>query len=174
MAKVHDKRPSCNLLSSSISQSEDDWYPYYHVAMLFMHEGLRRDLSRVKKAADNYNPVDNPWSASYMQEFLLEYLLPVVELHDLNEDEVIWPYYASLGVIIPDLDGLGNQHDITRTAADNIRAITNFDSVEGTITIKTAVNTLYDHLFRHYAQEEEYLPELIAQNGEVLIYILYI
>lgn len=165
MAKIHDKR-HCNLLSSSIHQSEDDWYPYYHVAMLFMHEGLRRDLSRAKKAVDNFNP-EKSWQVDYLSEFLVQYLLPVIELHDLNEDEMIWPYYASLGVIIPDFDGLGNQHNITRTSADNIRATTNLASEEGARNIKALVNTLHDNLFRHYAQEEAFLPQLIADNGEV-------
>jgi len=165
MAKVYTDYP-CNLLSMSINRSEDDWYPYHEVALLFMHEALRRDLYRAKKAIENFDPVERLWEAQYLQDFFILYLLPVIELHDLNEDEIFWPYYTNLNIIIPDLERLGDQHNTTRNAADCIRAISAFDTAEAAVKIKNIFELLYNHLIQHYQLEEELLPAVIAENGE--------
>lgn len=101
--EVSDKLP-LELTSTVVHPTSDGSYPFHVIGFLIPHEMLRRELTRVELILqhglkDTYH---HPWKVIALKEWVFDFFLPLLSTHHYVEDNIIFPFYLSLNVIVPE------------------------------------------------------------------------
>jgi hypothetical protein len=164
--------------SKAIPASADGYYSYDQLSFLFPHEPIRYEMNRAKNAIEKMNLEQHPWKGYYLNVWLREFLIPVIEDHHESEEKIFDPSYEVLGVAIP--ERIKNGHKSLTAAITQLKttlaeltgildsgiedhkeeARSKFDS------LKNSYNDFYNLTVDHLADEEAFWPEVIRKHGE--------
>ena len=75
---------------------------YAEEAFLIPHEAIRCEMLTFTRLLPYLNFDVHPWKAHYVREWLVKFFIPAVHEHHDLEEHLVFPYYAKLGVVIPD------------------------------------------------------------------------
>jgi hypothetical protein len=179
-----NKETSIRLLSTAIAQNNKGFYPFNVIGFLMPHEMVRRELKRGQVAIQDLEYHLKTWKVKVFKEWIVDFLLPMIQTHHYIEDNIIFPFYLSLGCIPPD-DGTSDDHVTLLGRVNRVKiAVEKLvkyveephidqhteekkrirDQVE---TLKQEYEDMVKHIQEHFDEEEQVWPSLISRCGEV-------
>ena len=177
--------PKLALTSKAITLQADGLYSFDRLGFLVPHEALRREFQRGRKALDAMNSSSFPWHAYVFQEWLDDFLIPILQAHHYIEDHIVFTFYFELGVISPDrqsedhislIGRMNKLQSLTRKLVHIVKATEiDQDGVEGhqkdiqaaESLVKKEFIDMIIHFEQHFQEEEEYWPEILNKYGHV-------
>jgi hypothetical protein len=182
--------PKTALTSEVIPTSPDGTYPYDVLGFLIPHEMLRREFQRGSLALQHLNCSSSKakWQCDAFVEWLDDFLIPLLHGHHYVEDNIIFPFYFALGVIAPErqaedhvsligrmnkLQSLNRQlchfmhHAHLGHTTNGINSVDQDKALLLEGKVKKEFKEMISHFQRHFAEEEEFWPELLRKYGEV-------
>lgn len=171
------------LTSAVVTKKEDGNYTFYDSGFLRGHEFLRRELSHAEIAIVHLDVISFPWKVTMLHEWLLDFFIPVVKMHHTIEDDAIFTYYLSLGLVAPDrhtedhvtLEGRLTKlkslmikiNDVVKNKGDKNLIVAMVDR------LKADFQDLSQELREHFSEEETFWPPIIKKYGEVSMIRFY-
>jgi hypothetical protein len=180
--------PKTALTSVVIPSSPDGTYTYDVLGFLIPHEMLRREFQRGSAALEHLNCASSKakWQCDAFVEWLDDFLIPLLHGHHYVEDNIIFPFYFALGVIAPErqaedhvslIGRMNKLQSLTRQLCHFMHHahlgsnVIDSDDQERALVlegkVKSEFKDMISHFQRHFAEEEEFWPELLRKYGEV-------
>ena len=165
------------LTSTVVPKNPEGNYAFYEAGFLRGHEFIRRELSRAEIALVHLDVIAHPWKIAMIYEWFLDFFIPVVKMHHTIEDDAIFPYYLSLGLVAPDrhtedhitLEGrltklkslLVKIHDTAKNNGEKTLLVAMVDR------LRSDFQVLSQGLREHFNEEEEFWPPILKKYGSV-------
>lgn len=159
-----------------------DWAP---AVWLTYHESFRREIARLTRAVDRFDPVQDAWKAIAMYRWLSEFFIPIIQHYEMGKRLFTVPFYSSKGYIIP--DELNYSETFLQDFCTNIpvhaKEILDMAMSENlfpkkikerVMHFKQEIHDLSKLLNSHYDAEERFWPAVYEKEGlEVWQKVLY-
>ncbi len=158
--------------------SSDGMYPFNQRLLLYTQEALRREILKLDRALDKFNPAQFPWKSYCLNDWLRLFFIPMIlEVYEL-EEKVIYIHYLALNAEVPmklNEDHI-NVKEMLVQLRDNSHEIWNIVVLGGNNEAKLQerlrnLNRTYAEIkqlmIAHMNEQEHFWPSIVAQFGEV-------
>ncbi len=182
---------SIRLTSRVVVPNSKGQYPFNVIGFLMPHEMIRRELRRGELAIQDLELHLKTWKVKAFREWIVDFLLPLIQTHHYIEDNIIFPFYLSLNCVPPD-DGTADDHVTLLGRVNRVKI-----SVEKLVKyveephhdqhseekkrirdqvdhLKSEFNDMMKHILEHFDEEETVWPPLLSKCGEVSILKIYV
>jgi hypothetical protein len=156
----------------------DGQYPFNQRLFLCTQEAVRREISKLDRALDNFDPSKNPWKAYCLNDWLRLFFIPFIAEVFNTEEKVMYIHYLALNADVPmklSQDHV-NAKEMLVLLRDKAHEIWNLVTLGGDNeerlserieTFKKTYQEIKQLIVEHMNDQERFWPAIIAQYGEV-------
>lgn len=165
-----------SLLSTVLTSSNDGDFSWSAAYWLTYHEAFRREIWRVERAFNKFDPLQDAWKAIAMYRWLTEFLLPMLQQYEVRKREYIVSFYKSKGYVLPqDINYsesfLQDFHLMITVYAQECLDLSLTENLfpekikESVTILRTEIIKLKNVVFAHYDAEERFWPQIFEKEG---------